>query len=79
MKNKYDIKSREDRAESRSLTNTNISSKERRSEIIPNILDLSINWITGEKLGYLSQSPLWLESWEEVDDLRRGRTTLCQT
>jgi len=43
MKDKYDIKSREDRAESRSLTNTNISSKERRSEIIPNILDLSIN------------------------------------
>jgi len=43
IKNWSDIKSRGSREESRPLTNTNISSKERRSEIIPNILSLFVN------------------------------------
>ena len=43
MKNWGNIKSREDRGESRFMTNTNISSEERRSEIIPNILGLFVN------------------------------------
>ena len=65
MKNWSDIKSREERGESRPLTNTNISSKERRSEIIQNILSLFVN-------------PLWLELWRVIDDSKKRRIVLCQ-